>query len=170
MLEAAKRESAMAREYIESNIRKLRSLLKNANKPQPQTAVTNASTTVTMRPEVPMATPGDDAATATVVPPAGPSHMSAYDNCITAGDSPAGLGFSQSLHPLRPDQGVPPIIDDDIDSHRYSAARSDMMTVDSDYTGWDQVWIDFFEAAPELDLPHWNMLLDGMDSGLGPTY
>ncbi|KAK8130924.1 hypothetical protein PG984_007362 [Apiospora sp. TS-2023a] len=170
MLEAAKRESALAREYIESNIRKLRSLLKNANKPQPQAAGTNALTSVTMRPGVLTDMPGDDAATAPVAPPVGPSHVSTYDNCITAGDSPAGLGLSQSLHPLRPDQGAPPTVDDGIDSHRDSAGGDNMVAIDNGYMGWDQVWTDFFEAAPELDLPQWNILFNGIDSGLGPTY
>ncbi|KAK8018179.1 hypothetical protein PG991_007369 [Apiospora marii] len=81
------------------------------------------------------------------IPPGGPSPMSTYKNSIATEDGPAEPGLSQSLYPLRSDQGVPPIIDGGIDSRRGGVGTSDMMN-----TGWDQIWTDFFDAVPELDM------------------
>jgi hypothetical protein len=37
-------------------------------------------------------------------------------------------------------------------------------SITSNYDGWDRVWSDFLDAAPDLDPSHWTSLFDGIPS------
>ena len=164
MLEVSKRESVMAREYIDSHIRKLRSLLKPSSMPQPQTGMGTASATT--RPEDTGQMTGAFAAPG---PIHSPSHMKVHELRVTPGGNSTSHGLSQDNSSSTSHQTMSAVYTDGVDLQLDSASNISPPVEDSDMSNWDQIWADFFAAAPELDMPQWHMLFDSMDSGLGST-
>lgn len=167
MLEVSKRESVMAREYIDSHIRKLSSLLKPSSISQAQTTVIG-SALATPRAEDTRQTAGAFAA-----PISGPLHslsrMDVHEMTMTPSSNPTSNGYSQDNNSSTSDQTISAFYTNGMDLQLDNSSNISPPVEDSDISNWDQVWTDFFAAAPELDMPQWQMLFDSMDSGLGAT-
>ncbi|KAI9162737.1 putative transcription factor lepB [Paramyrothecium foliicola] len=166
MLEVAKRQSLTAREYIELNIRKLRSLLKNIKPQPPTTEPTNSiPTTATKHQDLAL---GPRTDTSTIRSPSlGSPHMGVPSRPTTA-VTPTKLG-SKNLGQLEFTRGIDHALDDDM-GLKAGTGSIEFSLEDNYHADWDQVWDDFYDVAPELDLSQWNVLFDTMDSGLGVTY
>ncbi|KAF7561920.1 hypothetical protein G7046_g2223 [Stylonectria norvegica] len=50
-----------------------------------------------------------------------------------------------------------------------TTATSENVLTNTGEQNWDQLWSEFFNAAPEWDAPQWTTLMEGIDLNIGPT-